>query len=114
MPSGKGNLSAPDVGTSLSSQFSYLEELIRPHLRPEQFLYWSNVWVPAVRRYYADLIKIGRDFGAATAASGHCEDVEWTRFQKKIGDIIESHNAVYDSEVISPIQPSGTLTKLSQ
>jgi Protein of unknown function (DUF4231) len=175
------DLRAPDVGTPLSTQLGYLEQIIEPHLRPEQFKYWSNVWMPAVRvaagkmysnrrwfygfqgvssasaviipalvglnlsgtggvtvrwisfvvgligalataalqlfrsgsrwrmnrHYYSDLIKIGRDFSMGIAASGHCGGAEWKAFQKEVGDVIERYNTVYDSEVISPTQPSG-------
>jgi hypothetical protein len=61
------------------------------------------------RHYYSDLIRTGRNFGMDIAASGACEDNEWSKFQKAIAGIIERYNNVYDSEVISPTQPGGTL-----
>lgn len=174
---------APDVGTPLSMQLDYLEQLVKPHLSSGQFGYWSNVWKAAVqaaakkmsdnrhwfyrlqgvssaaaviipalvglnlsgtggvavrwitfvvglvgalaaaalqlfrsgsrwrmnRHYYSDLIRTGRNFGMDIAAAGGAERDKWMIFQNEVADIIESYNSVYDSEVISPTQPGGTL-----
>lgn len=173
----------PDVGTPLSAQLDYLDQLVKPHLSTGQFGYWSNVWKAAVRsaanknssnrtwfyrfqavssasaviipalvglnlsgtggvavrwltfavgligalaaaalqlfrsgsrwrmnrHYYSDLIRIGREFGLDVEKSGSCDDARWGKFQKEISDIIEHYNSTYDSEVISPTQPSGAL-----
>lgn len=179
----KNDPGAPDVGTPLSTQLEYLEQLVKPHLSPAQFQYWSNVWKPAVqvaarkmddnrqwfyryqgvssaaaviipalvglnlsgtggatvrwitfvvgligalaaaalqlfrsgsrwrmnRHYYSDLIRSGRNFSMDVAEHEGSEDGKWRAFQKEVEGIIENYNTLYDSEVISPTQPSGAM-----
>jgi hypothetical protein len=183
MPNRRTEPGAPDVGTRLDVQLSYLEQFVRPYLSSAQFDFWSNVWKAAVgtaarkmdinrrrfyytqgvssaaavtipalvglnlsgtggllvrwstfivgligalaaaglqllrfgsrwrinRHYYSDLIRAGRNFGMDVATSEGCEENRWKDFQEQITDIIENYNNVYDSEVISPIQPGGAL-----
>lgn len=183
MPRTRTGPSAPDVGTKLSAQFSYLEQLVAPCLGSAQFDFWSNVWkaatesaarrmeinrrrfyvaqgvssaaaviIPALvglnlsgtggvfvrwstfvvgligalasawlqllrfgsrwrmnRHYYSDLIRAGRVFGMDVARSGSCDADRWKGFQEQVMDTIENYNNVYDSEVISPIQPGGSV-----
>jgi hypothetical protein len=61
------------------------------------------------RHYYSDPIGAGRNFGMDVATTESCDESKWNSFQEQITTIMENYNNVYDSEVISPIQPGGSL-----
>jgi Protein of unknown function (DUF4231) len=73
MSSRKTDPGAPDVGTPLSIQLDYLEQLIKPYLKPAQFQYWSNVWKAAVyaaaKKIHDNRIAFYRFQGISSAAA---------------------------------------------